>query len=177
MNPKSTIKHLLAAAIILTGAALSANAQTADKPAAPQTVVAKSSPAEDALVKASKEAIDLQKKITDAQNDAQNAARVNQKNLMTQFNAKQKDLIDKLKADKKYKPMVDELDALQKQMDDLRINAQSRFYQQFGQIQQQIASDNLLVNGLIPVVRKENNLPDEAVFDKSNQTWSVPAKK
>lgn len=174
MSPKSTIKYLIAAIIILFGAALLTKAQTPAKAPESTVITVKSSPAEDALVGASKDAIESRKKFDQMSQDAQNGLFVNQKKLVDDLTAKQKAMIEKIKADKKYKAMIDEIDGLQKQLQNMQGDVRGRFAQQTAPLQQKIASDNAAVETLIPIVKKDNNLPDNAVFDKEKQTWSAP---
>lgn len=140
-----------------------------------QTVVTvKASPASDALVSSAKEMTDEQKSFDTAIQKARTSLESNQKTLASQLQSVQKDLNDKLKADKKYAPMLASIENLQKQLADMQTQAQQKFAQSSGPISSKIATDKALIDGLTPVVRKENDLPDTAQFDSAKQTWTVP---
>ena len=40
-------------------------------------------------------------------------------------------------------------------------------------MQQAMATDNALINGLLPIVRKENGFDDKATYDSKTQTWTI----
>jgi hypothetical protein len=136
--------------------------------------VAKSSPASDALIAAAKEMKEEQKAFDTALTQARSSFDISQKSLLTQIQEAQKDLNDKVKADKKYAPLIEKISTLQKQGQDLQQHAQTQFAQSANPLQSKIASDKALIEGLIPVVRKENGFPDNAAFDPATQNWSVP---
>lgn len=137
-------------------------------------VVVKSSPASDALVSTAKELTDEQKSLDTILNQARSSLDMQQKSLSKQLQDTQKDLEEKLKADKKYSPVLANIQALQKQLADLQTQAQSKFAQTSAPIQNKIATDKALIDGLVPVVRKENQLPPIAMFDPATQKWSLP---
>lgn len=152
-------------------AASTAFAQTKQTP--------KASPASDALIQAAKELQAEQKNYNDGFQQAKTTLDASQKQINDQLQAKSKDLSEKLKADKKYKPMLDEIEALQKQLASVGQDAQTKFNQRYGTAQTKLTTDGSIVTTLTPVVRKENDWPDTATFDPATQTWTVPdtAKK
>lgn len=164
------MKKIIAIAI-LAGVTL-LHAQNA-KPATPKSaaVTVKSSAAEDALVQAAKDLQADQQTITQLIAQARATSDSEQKDLQQQIAAKNQALLEKLRADKKYKPFLDELDGLQKQLQQEQVHLQETFGPRIQAAQVKIQQDQALVNGLIPVVRKENGLPDSAVFDAATQTW------
>ena len=99
----------------------------------------------------------------------------NQKALSDSLQAAQKSLTDELAKDKKYAAQVEKINAMGKQLQDLTANASAKFNQDAGPIQQKLNSDSALIAGLIPIVRKENDLPETATFDKDTQKWTVPS--
>lgn len=141
-------------------------------PATPTEVTVKSSPAEDALVKAAKEAASSQRAYDTLLQQARSGLESNQKDIAKQLTDVQNDLNAKLKEDKKYKPLVDKIIALQQQLSDASKTAQNNFSQQSGPLQQQLNTDNALIKGLIPVVRQENGLPETVKFDSNTQKWT-----
>lgn len=142
-----------------------------------QTITVKSSPAEDALVQAAKDLSAEQQTVNTARQQAINSLNASQKDLQQQLQATQKELTDKLKADKHYAPLMDKIDTLQKQLQEAGAQAQQEFNQKAGPIRSKMNTDSALIIGLIPVVRKENGLPDTAIFDPVTQTWKNPAAK
>ena len=157
-----------AIAIILGCATIAVYAQASD------TVPAKDTPAEQALVKAAKQLADSSKSLNDVRQQAITALTANQKTLNDQIAAKGKELNDKLKADKKYKPLVDEIEGLQKQLADLNQTATTKFQQDSAVFQQNVNTDSALISGLIPVVKQENGFDQDTNFDQATQTWKKP---
>lgn len=148
--------------------ALPLSAQT-PKPSDPITI--KSSPTEDALIQAAKDYGIESKAYNDAYQQARSAADAGQKDLQKQFQDAQKSLMDKLKADKHYAPLLDNLNTIQKQIQEASSVAGQEFQKKAGPIQNKMATDNALIQGLIPIVRKENGLPDTATFDVGKGVW------
>jgi predicted RNase H-like nuclease (RuvC/YqgF family) len=161
------MKLKYALALLLTPALL---AQTKTK--TPVEVTVKTSPAETALVNASKDGSSAQSAYNVMLQQARSTLDDTQKALIKKLNDAQNDLNEKLKVDKKYKPMVDNIIALQGQLSDASKNVQSKFNDQSAPLLQKINTDKSLVNGLIPVVRQENNLPDTATYNPETQKWT-----
>lgn len=143
-------------------------------PLAAQQITIKPSPANDSLVSAAKDSIENTKKLNDALQQAKSGLDMSQKSLSDAYAAKSKELTEELKNDKKYAGKLKELDTISKQLSDSTSQAQEKFKAYAQPLQQKVAVDNALVDGLVPVVRKENNLPDSATFDPATQTWSEP---
>ena len=99
------------------------------------------------------------------------------KTLQDQIQALQKSLTDKLKEDKKYKPLLDQIDALQKQFNENSQNAQIAFQKDSGELPQKIQTEAAQIESLKDVVRKENDLPADSVYNEDKQTWNQPAAK
>jgi hypothetical protein len=108
-------------------------------------------------------------------------ARVNldqsNKALQEQIVAAQKDLDAKLKEDKKYKPIMDQITSLQEKFNDNSKKANEDFQKEVGTIPQKIQTEASQIEGLIDVVKKENSLPADAIYDQEKQTWTEPAPK
>ncbi len=139
-------------------------------------VTVKSSPAADALVHAAQDLTTQQKAYDTALNQARSSMDASNKQLQQKLQDKQKALVDQLKADKKYKDQMAEIDTLTKQLQSLNADASTKFNAQIAPIQNEIGKDQALIGGLISIVRKENGLPESATFDTSTQTWkSAPA--
>ena len=177
------------AALLLAASAFAQNTQVSTGPNSPNIsgsgnsvsyqsgkIDVKSSPASDALIAAAKEYTSSQAALDTMRQQAMSALQQNQKALQDQLTAAQKSLDDKIRADKKYKSEFDNIANLQKQLTDINTTANTKFGQQASPLMQKINTDKPLMDGLIPIVRKENNLPDNAAFDEKTQTWSVPAK-
>ena len=49
--------------------------------------------------------------------------------------------------------------------------AQQAYQAQTNPAQQNVSKDNALIQGLEPIVKKENSLPDTASFDQQKQEW------
>jgi DNA repair ATPase RecN len=138
----------------------------------------KPSPAAEALANAAKEMADSQKSFDVGIQQARSSEETTSKALIKQLTDANKSLHDKLEADKKYKPLVDQIDTMQKQIQGLDNDMRTKFTQQYGPIQQKIAADKALIDGLVPIVRKENGWPDSATYDYTTQTWKgLPEKK
>jgi septal ring factor EnvC (AmiA/AmiB activator) len=136
-------------------------------------VTIKPSPASDALNTAAKELTAGQKSLETITQQARAVLESQQKDIQKQLQDTSKALNEKLKEDKKYKPDLDKIDTLTKQLQTLQSNAEKQYTAQAGPIQQKVATDNALVNGLTPVVKKENSLPDSATYDAATQTWKA----
>lgn len=137
---------------------------------------AKPSPASDALVKAAQESTVQQKTFDAALQTAKAALDAKVKDLQQQNIDLNQQLNTQIRADKKYKPVFEKIDVIQKQLAALNTDATNRFQQSVGSIQGQIATNNALIAGLVPIVRKENGWPDTATFDAATQTWKgIPA--
>jgi len=162
------VSLLMALAVELVGMTVLAHGQT--------VITVKSSPASDALVTASKEMTEGQKSFDTALQQARSGLEINQKSLSDQLQTVQKDLSDKLKADKKYAPILADIDRLQKQLAGLQNDAQQKFVQASAPISNKIATDKALIDGLIPIVRKENDLPSTTTFNSTTQKWTEPKK-
>lgn len=163
------MKFVLLALISFFALPLSAQTRKSSDP-----ITVKSSPAEDALIQAAKDYNIESKAYNDAYQQARSAVDASQKDLQKQFQDAQKSLMDKLKADKHYASMLDALNAIQKQMQDSNTVATQTFQQKAGPIQNKMARDNALIQGLIPIVRKENGLPDTATFEVGKGAWTQP---
>jgi hypothetical protein len=169
---KQALKITLWAAGVLLYAAIQVSAQQT-------TVTVKPSPASDTLVHAAQDLETETKAFTNAQHQAQSTYDSDVKALQTKIQELYKTLMDQVRADKRYKGQMDEIDVVQKQMKDHDATASVKFNQSVGPIQNSIGKDRALIDGLIPIVRKENDLPDSATFDTATQKWSTsaPAKK
>lgn len=132
---------------------------------------AKPSPASDALVKSAQESTVQQKQFDAAFQTAKAALDAKVKDLQQQNIDLNQQLNTQMRADKKYKPMFDKIDAIQKQIAALNNDATAKFQQIIGSIQTQIATNKALMDGLEPVVRKENGWPETTTFDRATQTW------
>ena len=99
------------------------------------------------------------------------------KSLNEEVQKAQKDLQDKLKEDKHYKPLLDHIADVQKQLQALNGKATTDYQKVVGPVQQKLNTELADIHALIPVVRKENNLPDDASFDMNTGKWTLPAKK
>jgi hypothetical protein len=144
-------------------------------PALGQTV--KTSPASDALNHAAQDLTVQQKQFDVALQQARSTADASNKALQAKLQELNKTLLDQLKSDKKYKDQLTAIDAVQKQMQGLNQDQTQKFQQEVGPIQNSIGKDKALIEGLIPIVRKENDLPDTATFDQATQKWTTPAAK
>ena len=99
------------------------------------------------------------------------------KDLQKQIQDLQKTLQDKLKADKHYKDLLDQIDALQKKFNENSQRANEAFQRSLAGLPQKIQTENAQMQSLIDVVRKENNLPADATYNEEKQIWTItPAK-
>jgi predicted RNase H-like nuclease (RuvC/YqgF family) len=157
-------------------------AQAATKPApepaeAPTTITVNDTPASEELAQLVKDQAADKAAFDTKVQQANFTYDQNTKALKNQITAAQKDLNDKLTADKKYKPLLDNITNLQKQLTDNGSKIQADFNKEAGPLQQKLNLEANEIQGLIPVVKKENNLPDNATFDPVTGKWSVPEKK
>lgn len=123
----------------------------------------KPTPASDALVIAAKDQATSQASLDTILNQARTTINTNSKQLQQTIAVKTDDLQKKLKEDKKYAPMIAEIEKLQADFKSLQSNAQADFNKQTMPIQQKIASDGALIDGLVPIVAKENGISPEEV--------------
>lgn len=142
----------------------------------PNEVAVKDTPASQSLAQLGKDQAADQKKLNDLFQQARSSLDSNNKALNDSVAAAQKELNDKLNADKKYRPMLDHLKELQKQLGDAGNKAQADFQKEVNPIQQKLQMESAQISGLEPVVRKENSLPDSAIFNAATGKWSVPKK-
>jgi hypothetical protein len=136
---------------------------------APPTI--KPSPASDTLNQTAKDLQVEQKSLDTVLQNAKATLDASNKQLQDAYNAKQKALLDDLKADKKYAPRVKEIETIVEQIKTAGSDAQNKFYAAAGPIQTKVNSDKALIEGLVKVVRSENKLPDAVVYDPATQTW------
>ena len=164
---------------ILFATALTLSAQTTKVPDAPKTpdIVVKDTPASQALIEAAKSQAADQTVFNTKLQQAQYTLDASNKALTEQINAANKDLNDKLKADKKYKPLIDKLTDLQKQLSDNGTKATTSFTQEVAPLQQKIQTESSTIQALLPVVQKENGLPKTVTFDPTSNKWVDSAKK
>lgn len=139
-----------------------------------QIVAVKPTPASDALVHAAQDLTTEQKSFDTALNQARSTADASQKSIQAEMKKASDDLMVELKADKKYKDKLAAIDVLQKNLQNAGQQAEQKFQQEVGPIQNAIGKDKALIDGLIPVVRQENGLADTATFDSATQKWSAP---
>lgn len=142
--------------------------------AAQVPVTIKPSPASDALNQAAQESVNKQKSYDTILSKARIAADANQKSVQSELQKANAALLAELKVDKKYKDKLDAIDNLQKQLNTSGQQAEQKFQQEAGPIQNEINKDKALIDGLTPVVRKENDLPETAKFDSATQKWTAP---
>lgn len=159
------MKFLIVPALFLSSIVM---AQTSD------TITVKPSPASDALNRAAQESVTQQKSFDAILSQARVAADTSQKSLQTEIQKANADLLAELKADKKYKDKLAAIDVLQKGLQTAGQKAEQKFVQDAGPLQNEIGKDKLLIEGLIPVVRKENDFPPTANFDTATQKWTLP---
>lgn len=155
------------AILLWAGAALG---QAALPPAA-ATVTVKSSPASDALMVAAKDLQSSQRTLEVASQQAKATMDASQKALNDQLIAITTDLNKRVRADKKYSADFEKIDSLQKQLQTTAQQAQQKFVTDYGPIQQKVATDNAVINGLVPVVKAENGLDEKTIFDPVSQSW------
>lgn len=166
----------LVSAIALAAILSFAQAPPAAPKPDPNEVAVKDSPASQSLAQLAKDQVVDQKHLNDIFQQARTSLDQNNKALNDAVVAAQKELNDKLNEDKKYRPMMDKLKDLQKQLQEAGQKAQQDFQKSVGPIQQKLNMESAQIQGLEPVVRKENNLPDNAVFNAATGKWSVAKK-
>lgn len=132
---------------------------------------AKPSPASDALNKAAQESTVQQQTFDAAFQTAKAALDAQVKDLQKQSAELNQQLNAQIRADKHYKPLFEKIDAIQKQLAALNKDATDKFQQNVGPIQNQLATNKVLIESLVPIVRKENGWPESATFDAATQTW------
>ena len=179
MNKKLVIATILALSLPVFGQTAAPKPEVkTDKASAdsaspaPPEITVKVTPASTKLIEAAKETAENIKNFNKAKELAQNQQIVANKDNQKQIEAMVKDLNDKLKADKKYKPLLDQLDVLNAAQKDSGTKAQAEFSKNVAPIQQKIAQDSALIQGLVPIVREENSLPDTTTFNLETQKWT-----
>jgi small-conductance mechanosensitive channel len=136
----------------------------------------KSTAAQDALVELAKSQAADEAALNVKVQQANSTLDQSKKALTDQLQAVSKDLNEKLQQDKKYKPSLDQITDLQKKLQDLQQTASANFQKDAGQLQQKLQTERAQVEGLIPVVKKEDDMPLEASFDYKTQKWFIPSK-
>jgi hypothetical protein len=137
----------------------------------PSVITVKPSPAEDALVQAAKDAQVQHESFNVAQQQANQTLSTKQKALQDKLNQANVQCWEKVKADKHYRDLVKQIVDAQAELQKSQTDAQTAFAAQTTKVQQAIATDNAQIQGLIPIVRKENGLADTDRFDEQSQTW------
>lgn len=137
-------------------------------------VTVKSTPASDALVKTAQDLQTSQKSLDTLLQQARTTLDASQKSLQSDIAKANADLLAELKADKKYKDKLTAIDAMQKQLQAVSQQAEQKYQQESGTLQNEVNKDKALIEGLTPVVRKENDLPAAATFDPATQKWTAP---
>ena len=138
---------------------------------ASSVIIVKPSTDSDALDSAAKDLQADQQAIDTAVQQERESLDASLKALQKQNGDLLKELEAQLRADKKYKPMMDKIDTIEKQIQTIGQTAQNNFARTAGPIQTRIASDRTIISFLVARVRKENNLPDSAIYDPKTQTW------
>lgn len=142
-----------------------------------QTEIAvKSTAAQDALVELARSQAADEEALNVKVQQANSALDQSKKALQDQLQAVSKDLNEKLQQDKRYKPSLDQITDLQKKLQDLQQTAAANFQKDAGALQQKLQTEKAQVEGLIPVVKKEDHMPADAAFDYKTQKWTIPAK-
>jgi hypothetical protein len=172
---KTFVQTLILTLLMTTpfGSAAQASTATAEK-TAPPSLVAKSTPASDMLVQLSKDSQADQSVFNVKLQQARSALEQNLKTLNDQVTALQTKLKADLDKDKRYKPTLDQIAALQKQIADANTKQNALFNQDAGPVSQKIGVEKAQIKSLTDVVRKENNFPENAVYSEETQKWSVP---
>jgi hypothetical protein len=134
----------------------------------------KQSPASDTLITTAKQLQVDKMQRDNLFNQARTTMDASAKTLQKEYDDASKALRDKLKLDKKYADDIKHIESIQAQMNDLSNTARDKYSKEANPLSQKIASEEALINGLIPVVRKENSMPDTATFDPATQTWKKP---
>jgi predicted RNase H-like nuclease (RuvC/YqgF family) len=140
-------------------------------------ITVKPTPAADALNHAASDFQKENKSLEDLVHQAQFGGGQNAQTLQKEMMDLSNKLHVELLADKKYKGEVEAIDKVQTQLKDLQKTTQEKFNQESAPIQQAMATDNALIDGLIPIVRKENGFSDGAEYDRATQTWKVKDQK
>ena len=161
-------------AILFLATTLGAGAQTPPTPA--QDIAVKTTPASTNLAEISTAYQADQKSYNTQLQQARFALDQTQKDYQNQLAKANKELQDKLKADKHYTAILAQIDDLTKKLQTSASTAQEKFNQSTSTIQTKLATENAQINVLVPVVRKENDLPDGATYDPSTQKWTAPKK-
>lgn len=171
------MKRILALVVLFMGVASILAQQPASTPAAPNPneLTAKSTPASDALGELARDQTADQAALNTKLQQAKYSLDQSNKALGDQIQTVQKDLMAKLNQDKKYKPMLDQIADLQKKLNENQTNASNAYQKDAGPLVQRVQSETAQVQGLIPVVKKENGFPDNATYSVETQKWTVPA--
>lgn len=140
-------------------------------PATTPAPIVKQTPASDTLVQTAKDMAAEKSSFDTIRNQARSTVDASSKQLQDALKAKTDAMMTQLKADKKYAVQLAEIDTITKQMSDMSRGANDKFQKDTSPIQQKIATDNALIGGLIPIVKKENGFPDSTTFNVDTQKW------
>ena len=168
---KSAIRIVLFIAVFFAAAAIVA--QQAPKPT---EVAVKDTPASQSLIELSKKYVADNQTFQTARQQAISTLDQKVKALQDELAKQQKALRDQEASDKKYKPMIDRIEDLQKQIADAGADANKKFAAEIGTVQQNIGVELAQINALISVVKSENSLSADAQYATDTQKWTVPAK-
>ena len=166
--------------VALVGVVGAANLSAQDNPKDPpkgDVIVVPSSPSEDALIAAARDFISSKSSLDTLLKQAQSGLDTNQKQLTAELQAATKALTDKVHADKKYAGDLAHIADLQKKLQDEQNAANGKFQVESTPIAQKNNTDKALMDGLVPIVRKENGLRDSDWFDTNTQTWHHAPEK
>jgi ABC-type transporter Mla subunit MlaD len=174
------IARIFALTVLFLGASAAFTQDT--KPAAPAVQPAtsdlsiKDTPASQHLIELSKKFVADQQAIQPAQQQAQAVLDKKLKPIQDELNTQMKALHDQAAADKKYKSLIQHIDDLQKQINDAVNDARVKLNTDLGTLQQNSQMEQNQITGLLPVVKQENSLPDDARYSIDTQKWTLPAK-
>ena len=145
-------------------------------PPKPMDVAIKDTPASQSLIELSKKYVADNQTFQTARQQAISTLDQKVKVLQDELAKQQKALHDQEASDKKYKPMIDRIDDLQKQIADAGADANKKFAAEIGTVQQNIGVELAQINALISVVKSENSLSADAQYATDTQKWTVPSK-
>lgn len=169
------MKRILGLTILMLSAyAIAYPQQPAASP--DEALTPKDSPAAQTLNQLAKDKLSDQKAFDSKLQQARFELDKTQKDMSTQLQSLQKELNDKLREDKKYKPLLDQIADTQKNLNESQNVAAGTFQKESGSLSSKVNMEANQIEGLIPVVRKENNFPDNSVYDPATQKWTLPAK-
>lgn len=136
----------------------------------------KATPASQSLDQVAKDQDTNTKNLNTIYQQAKSVLDSTQKALSDELDKSQKAFDAKVQADKHYKSDLDHIADVKKRLAENSTKAQNDFNAKAAPISQNLQLEQAQIQGLIPIVRKENGWPETVNYNLSTQKWADASK-